>query len=84
MTTYTVQTWRYNGSEGDDDGPSELVSATPTTSERGVIHLLAMDGAVSPAAWDAPILSVIHQVNNVNGGELVVLVDGKRYGIEED
>lgn len=33
-------------------------------------------GALSPSAFDMPIGDVIHQVNNVNAGELLILCAG--------
>ena len=84
MTTYTVQTltlqrWTHDAG----DGPSVLLYELATLDRTALLAGLVAERAIGPAAYDSPILDVIHQVNNVNGGELVVLVDGKRYGLED-
>jgi hypothetical protein len=83
MPTYTLQTWYYAGIETIDEGPSLAGRDDETTDEQELRVWLDEEGVISPAARDSDIRDVIHQVNNVNGGELVVLIDGVPHGLEQ-
>lgn len=71
---YVLSIYRYAGTEDIDggDAPSQLVSHDPADSDMQLLAMLDALGLISPAAYVAPIHDVIHQVNNVNGGEYFV------------
>lgn len=71
---YAIERWAYNGTESDDEGPSELLDSQPASSWAQALAMLDALGAISPAAYDMAPESVVHQVNDTNGGELVVRV----------
>jgi hypothetical protein len=79
---YVIRTYRYNGTEGEYDGPSELTGEIECETEAELLAALEAqpDGnqVISPAAYDMPIGDVIREVNEVNGGELVITIENAR------
>lgn len=57
-----------------DDGPTELVSSVECDTWDRVVRCLRSD--VGPGAYTMEPRDVVHQLNNLNGGELLILCAG--------
>lgn len=78
---YLVNRYTYTDAFTVDDdvdgtGPTELVASTQCAQWTDVVRYLRNANDVTANAWDFPPRSLTHQVNNVNGGELLILCAG--------
>lgn len=69
---YYVTTFTF--SENDGEAPTTLVDRRGIDCPRDLVEYLIGIGAASPAARDMDVADVITQVNEVNDGELIVVI----------
>lgn len=70
---YLVTTFTF--ANDDEETPTTLVDRRGIDCQRELVEYLISIGAAAPAAREMDVADVIHRVNNVNGGELIVVVN---------